>query len=282
MEQKSELTLVVGVRGTGKSSFLTYQGYKAKFERGDYLRTRSAALTAELNKTYKLSLTPPPDVPIYSSMKMRYLVGYYKYYEPYFINPYYLGVNDGSGKPALYVPPGSVVIIPELQRVINSRESSSFPNRLSQWFEESRHFDIEFWGDGQRGHLMDLNVRAITDRIIEMQGVENEYDILGRVIRTTWHCREFSCLRDYDDYVKKNIPSYKETTYEYNGNIFACYDSKERKRDYIPPRGQDFSYMKHLTAEEITKLPPKQAEIYSLDEPTWFRGKNEAEQTKKK
>lgn len=279
MENKAELTLVVGVRGTGKSSFLAYQGHKAKFERGEYLKARSREMTLDINRQFGLHLTPPNDVPLYSSMRLRYMVGYYEWYEPYFINPYYLGVNDGSGKPALYVAPGSVVLIPELQRVINSRQSATFPNRLSQWFEESRHFEIEFWGDGQRGHLMDKNVRAITDRIIEMQGVENEYDRMDRVVKTIWHCREFFNIRDYDDYINKNIASYKTTTYEYNGNIFACYDSKERKRDFLPPKNQDFAYPKQLTAEEISKLPPEKAKIYSLDEPGWFRGdKNEKEE----
>ena len=115
MESKPNLTLVVGVRGTGKSSFLAYQAHKAKFERGEYLKRRSTEKTIEINKKYGLHLTPPDKVPIYSPMRMRFLEGYYKYYEPYFINPYYIGVNDGSGKPALYVAPCSVVIIPELQ-----------------------------------------------------------------------------------------------------------------------------------------------------------------------
>ena len=276
METKPDLTLVVGKRGFGKSSFLTYQGHRAYSKRGKYLKSHSAALTAKLNKKFGLRLTPPPDVPIYSMMKMRFLAGYKKWYEPFFINPYYLGVNDGSKIPTQYVAPGSVVIIPELQRVINSRKSGSLPDRLSQWFEESRHFDIEFWGDGQRGHLMDLNVRAIADKIIEMQGIENEVDCLDRVIRTTWHCREFTHLQDYDEYIKNaNARCYTETTYTYNGNIFNCYDSKERKRDFIPPKGQDFSYARHLSAEEISKLPQKQAEIYNLSEPSWFRGGDE-------
>ena len=280
MESKPNLTLVVGVRGTGKSSFLVYQGHKAKFERGEYLKRRSTEKTIEINKKYGLHLTPPDKVPIYSPMRMRFLEGYYKYYEPYFINPYYIGVNDGSGKPALYVAPCSVVIIPELQRIINSRKSATFPDRLSQWFEESRHFDIEFWGDGQRGHLMDVNVRAITDKIIEMQGVENEKDGLGRVIKTTWHCREFYNVRDYDDYIKNNARCYKETAYEYNGNIFACYDSQERASDFIPPRGEDFAYMQHLTSSERQRLPAEQAAVYNIDEPEWFRGKYEKEEEK--
>lgn len=193
------------------------------------------------------------------------------------INPYYIGTNDNSGKPLIFTPPGSIFFVPELQRVLNSRKSSSFPDRLSQWFEESRQWDIEFWGDGQRGHLMDLNFRALADKIIEMQGVENKLDKVGEVERTTWHCREFPNIKAYDAYIDKNAVTYEEKTYVYNGNIFECYDSKQCKSDFIPPKGTDFKYLKHLSKQEILKLPSTEAALYSMDEPTWFRGKSDDE-----
>lgn len=267
------LNLVVGNKGTGKTSFLAFQGRRAYFDRGEYLKQRSSELVAKINKQYDYNLTPPDDVPIFTSpkLKMKFIVGWQKYFEPYLMNPYYIGTRDNSGKPIMFLPPGCVCLVPELQRVLNSRKSASFPDILSQWFEESRHWDIEFWGDGQRGHLMDLNFRALVDRIFEMQGVENELDKIGRVVKTTWHCREFPNLSAYDDYIMKHLNSYMETTYEFKGNIFKYYDSKEGKSDFIPPKGVDFKYLKHLSNEEIAKLPPSEAMYYSMDEPKWFR-----------
>lgn len=273
------LNLAVGNKGTGKTSFLVYQAWKAYFERGEILKRRSGEMVKQINKDLGYNLTPPADVPIFTSpkLKMKFIVGWYKYFEPYLINPYYIGTNDNSGKPIMFTPPGSIFFIPELQRVLNSRKSATFPDRLSQWFEESRQWDIEFWGDGQRGHLMDKNFREITDRIYDMQGVENEYDKIGRIAKTTWHCREFESIKAYDAYVNKDANSYEETTYEFVGNIFELYDSKQCKADFIPPKGVDFKYLKHLTQDEILKLSPEVAALYSMEEPKWFRGKADEE-----
>lgn len=267
------LNMVVGNKGMGKTSFLVYQAWQAYFINGSRLKRRSAELIAKINKDYDNELTAPLDVPIFTSpkLKLKFPIGWYEYYEPYMVNPYYIGTNDNSGNPIMFLPPASTVIIPELQRVLNSRKSASFPDRLSQWFEESRHWDITFWGDGQRGHLMDLNFRAITDRIYEMQGVEDEKDKLGRTIKTTWHCREFTKLKYYDEYVNGNGTNYEETMYSYKGNIFRFYDSKQCKEDYIPPKGTDFKYLKHLGSKEIIQLPQEEAALYQLSEPKWFR-----------
>lgn len=62
--------------------------------------------------------------------------------------------------------------------------------------------------------------------------------------------------------------------------IFACYDSQERASDFIPPRGEDFAYMQHLTSSERQRLPAEQAAVYNIDEPEWFRGKYEKEEEK--
>ena len=270
------LNLVVGNKGLGKTSFLVYQVRKAYFERGELIKRRSVELTTQINKDDGYNLTPPSDIPIFTSpkLKMKFLVGWYKYYEPYLINPYYIGTNDNSGKPLMFTPPGSIFLIPELQDVLNSRKSATFPDVLTTWFAESRHWDIEFWGDGQRGNLMDLNFREITDRIYEMHGVENELDIIGRVTKTTWHCHEFENLKAYDE------NRYIETEYEYLGNIFECYNSKQCRSDFIPPKGMDFKYLKHLSNIEISKLPPEEAALYSMNEPEWFR-KNKIDEKEK-
>jgi len=265
------LNLAVGNKGTGKTSFLVLQAWKAYFERGEQLKRQSCEKIAQINKDESRTLTAPNDVPIFTSpkLKMKFIIGWYKYFEPYLVNPYYIGTNDNSGKPIMFTPPGSLFFIPELQRVLNSRKSATFPDRVSQWFEESRHWDIEFWGDGQRGNLMDKNFREITDRIYEMQGVENELDEIGRVKKTTWRCREFENIKAYDAY------DYTETSYSFYGNIFEFFDSKQCKSDFIPPKGVDFKYLKHLSNKEIAKLPPTEAAFYSMDEPKWFRGKSD-------
>lgn len=267
----SGLNLIVGNKGMGKTSFLVLQGWKAYFERGEYLKRHSSELIAKINAEEARNLTPPPNVPLFTSpkLKMKFIIGWYEYYEPYLVNPYYIGTADSSGKPIMFTPPGSVFLVPELHEIIDSRKSASFPGRLTKWFAESRHWDIEFWGDGQRANLMDRNFREITDKIIEMQGVENELDIIGRVQKTTWHCREFNSLKDFDNY------QYKTTTYTFNGNIFEFYDSKQCKSDFIPPVGSDFKYLKHLSSKEISKLPKEEALIYSAEEPKWFRGSSE-------
>lgn len=261
------LNLVIGPRGFGKTSFLVFQGWNAYFVRGYDLKHHSAELVADINEKYGYNLTPPDDVPIFTSPKlpMRFIIGWYKYYEPYMINPYYIGTNNNGGKPIMYTPPGSVYLIPEFHEIVNSRKSGSFPDTLTQWFAESRQWDIEFWGDGQRAHLMDKNFREIVDRIYEMQGMKNDTDKLGRTIKSTWYCHEFPNMKAFDE------NRYVETQYEFRGNIFEFYDSKQCKTDFIPPKGADFKYLKHVSALELQSMPKSEAALYSMDAPDWFR-----------
>ena len=50
---------------------------------------------------------------------------------------------------------------------------------------------IDVYLDVQRANLIDLNIKEICKRFIEVQEMKHETDYAGRILRTTFICREF-------------------------------------------------------------------------------------------
>ena len=71
------------------------------------------------------------------------------------------------------------------------------------------------------GGFIDLRIRSLVDRVIEVVNQTHLYDGLGGIIKTVWHCKEFDCIQDYDEYFRNHdVKKYRETTYEYE-EIYA-------------------------------------------------------------
>lgn len=273
--EESGIILVLSEPGTGKTSLLMAMIKHLYFTRGKILLKKCRNVITELNKNLKTSFELPEEPPLYTSRDCpaRFQVGYEKWYEPYMLNPYYIGVNSYAD--AQFLLPWGVAAIPEFQKYTNSRRGQSLAERFYRVFEIYRHWHLLFLLDGHKGSFIDLRVRALTKHIIEIQKQVHEYDEMGRIIKTTWFCREFDSMRDYDDYILHNAATYRETKYENYGNIFECYDSFSSKDEFIPPEGKAFSMLKPLSQSETYKLPPETAKYYSFTEPAAFRGKEE-------
>lgn len=273
--EESGIIMVLSEPGTGKTSLLMAMIKHLYFTRGKLLLKKCRSMLTELNKNRKTPFELPEEPPFYTSRDCpaKFQVGFEKWYEPYMLNPYYIGINSYAD--AQFLLPYGVVAIPEFQKYTNSRRGQSLPERFYREFEIYRHWRLLFLLDGHKGSFIDLRVRALTKHVIEIQKQEHECDGMGRITKTTWFCREFDSMKNYDDYILHNAATYRETKYENYGNIFECYDSFSSKDEFIPPEGKTFSMLKPLSQSEISKLSPEIEKYYSFAEPAAFRGKEE-------
>ena len=277
------ITIISGAPGAGKSSLNAYFLDRTYKEEGRTLLKRSVAKIEEINKTRRNPLTPPSLPPIYSDFRVKIPAGYKKYYEPYYINGYYMGLANERLK-TQFLPPYAKVFLSEAQRYYNSRKSGNFPDFVSRFYEMHRHFGLDLYLDVQRVRLIDPNIRELCRHFIEVQFMEHTRDKLGRIVHTVWHCREFDNWLAFEDYLNTGAATYKETTYTYDGNIFDCYDSFGFFENYLPEdvAGKDISYLKHLTRTEARFIGADNAEFYKGGEPAGYRKAQESSNKKDK
>lgn len=268
--------LILAECGAGKTSLLNCILKKTYWEQGyELLQNSRNFITEKLNANRKVPFELPDEPPIYTDMtsfKVKFCTGYEQYYEPYGINPFYMGLGRGKDK-TQYVLPYGQIFIPEIQKYGDSRNGTTFPRALSRLFEIRRHFHLSFYMDGHRGNFIDLKIRAMCNCVIDLERQEHERDGMGRIIKTRWYCREFKNIDAYDAYYAGKDADYKETVYENTGNVFEDYDSFGCKNEFVPPDGVQFSTLKPKSAEEIKNLPPEIAQFYDPNEPKWFRKK---------
>ncbi len=265
------ITIIFAKPGIGKSALMTYFMKMLYESEGNEIWERSCEKIRELNRTRRTPLSLPDKPPIYSNYKARYLVGYEEYFEPYYVNGYYVGVSD-EGMDTLALPPGSVVFMDESKRYYDSRKSSTFPERVSRLFEIHRHNLYNFYLAIQRAKLIDLNIRELSARFIEVQELVHEKNWAGGIERTTFKCREFGDWRDVELYLESGTGNYQETQYVNEGDIFEDFDSYAYAEELSPKEGKDYDFLRFLSRSEIEKLPPEKQKYYKNSEPKEFRG----------
>lgn len=267
------ITIIFGEPGAGKTSLSAYFLKRLYRTEGDRLRDLCCERIAEDNVGRAVPLSLPLKPPIFSDYGMKILADYEEEYEPYFINGYYFGLSN-ENIPTQYVPPCSKVFLSEGQRYFDARKSATFPVWVSRAFEMHRHFGCDIWIDVQREQLIDLNIRTLCKRFIEVRKMEADETENGRITNTKWYCREFTDFVTVERYVEEGIGAFKETTYENRGNIFRCFDSKNRYADFLPKNGKDYVYLPHANGEAQKSVPDDLKMFYSFAEPKGFRGKS--------
>lgn len=262
-------TLILALPGTGKTSLLAAIMKDRYFKYGKRLLKNCIKMLQSFNqdRTDKFEMpTQPPFYADVNSFKVKFKVGYDKWFEPYIINPKFMGINDEKRQPQ-FVLPYSQIFIPEIASYADSRKSSCFPESLAQLFAKRRHFYLDIFMDGHYGNFIDQKVRNMCDKVIDLQRQEHEYDELGRIVRTKWYCREFDSMDEYDAYLTNPGNNFKETIYTNEGNIFSIFDSRGCLKEFIPPEGVQFSTLKPLTLDKIAKLPAEIARFYNYSKP---------------
>ncbi|MBD5585519.1 MAG: hypothetical protein HDQ88_10585 [Clostridia bacterium] len=268
---------IVGKPGIGKTALNTLFMLRELLH-AHLIESRTCRQITELNKFREEGdkLPFPKKTPLYANYKASIPTGYKKSFTPYWVNPYFLGlptpnINNSEEDRIQYALPGSCLHITEGRKYWDGRESSTMPDNVSQFFETHRHNYLTIIIDAQRGKALDLNVRENVNKFIEVQAMRNDEDAYGRVIASTWYCREFYSLQDYEAYLVGKSAYYREVTYHYEGNIFEFYESRNRQKDFVPPKGKQFSTLEFVEEEEMKKLPKKIVKIYDPSRPDWFR-----------
>lgn len=131
-----------------------------------------------------------------------------------------------------FIPPFSSIFLMEGQSFLDSRKSRFFRQSVSRAYEIHRHYDLNIYLDCQRSTLIDLNVRGISEKLIETyKKCKVIKDNQGRILKIIWYLREFSSSEEYDKYLESGsvLKNYIEYSIAYSGNIFSCYDTKQNR-----------------------------------------------------
>lgn len=224
-----------------------------------------------LNAQRKTALAVPDKPPFFADFNVKLHVGYKTYFEPYYINGFYFGLENEKMQ-TQFLPPYSQIFFGEAQRYYNSRKSSTFPDHVSRAYEMHRHYGYNIYLDVQRVMLIDANVRELCKRFIEVCGMQHTYDDMGRIIKTVFKCHEFNSWVDTNDYLTTGAETYKVTEYTNEGNIFECFDSFNFFENFLPPDGKNFNYLEYKTIAEMKDLPEGIAQFYNRAEPLAYRG----------
>lgn len=239
------ITIVCGNPGFGKT---TYLAYLAMNEMTINARNKLLSAINEINmlNTQGLNLTFPP---------FNHLV-----YGNFWCESHIFGFSprtimdfDGTdfGLPdnehfVKFIPPYSSIFLMEGQSFLDSRKSRYFRASVSRAYEIHRHYDLNIYLDCQRATLIDLNVRGISERLIECyKKCKLDFSSCGVLTQITWYLREFNSSEEYDKYLEsgRKLKNYIQYSECYKGNIGKCFSTKQnRSLFYENIENRDFSY----------------------------------------
>ncbi len=268
------ITIVFGAPGAGKSLYLAHTVMQTYYRRGDTMLELCKEQIIADNEKYGCNCTPPDQVPIFvgPGLDIKFEFDFEEFYEPYYLSPYRLGLDDGKFD-VQFFPPYSLLVLPEAQRYYDGRQSSTFSPRVSGEFEKHRHHKINIILDAQRPDLIDLNIRRLCKCFIEMRGIENTTNGVGRVTQTLIRYREFNSWQAVQDYLNGNGTDYVEKTCVHKGNIFNCYNSFACAKEFIPKNKKDYTYLPSLNQISETGIPKGLELYYEMSEPKGYRGR---------
>lgn len=257
----SSFTVVIGLPGAGKTSWINLQVQGLLRKSGRRRQKLSTAEIEIINRTRQTPLTPPDDFPAYTSFEAEYKIGG-EIHKPYYITPEYFGLPNDE-KPVIPVVPWSIIAFEETDDDYNSR-NRNIARHVAGLYNQRRHWHLDIYADLHRLMIMDAIIRETATRVVEVRKCVHEKGFAGKILRTTWYCREFNDIREALRYVNTDgrEGNYEETVYTYEGNIFKCFNTHGRSKEFVPKEGDDFIYLSHPNNTDITKLPPELAKFY--------------------
>lgn len=265
------ITCVCGLPGVGKSALLAFFAKSLYQTQGRSLLRNCVEAVELLNLKRKHKLTAPTKCPIFSDFEIKFLVDYETYYSTYFINGFYVGLENDD-VPIINTPPYSTYFLSEVQRYYDSRKSKTLPDWVSRWFETHRHNHYNIYMDLQRIGLLDLNIRDLGAEFLEVIKMEHSYNSFGFITGTKWYCNKFDSWEDFDVYLTSGKKTANVVTFENRGNIFNCYNSYAYADEFVPGVREDYTYLEHKSeVGSIGDLNAKLRQYYKFDMPDNYR-----------
>ena len=264
---------IVGKPRAGKTALNTLFMLLEERYNGETMRGHCNRIISDLNAITGTNRKLITKAPIYSNYESRLTTGYKQEFVPYVVDPYLLSMPTEQNVDKIqFILPYSCLHITEGRKYWDGRESSTMPDSVSQFFETHGHNYMTIIIDAQRGKALDLNIRENATLFIEVQYMRNYEDAYGRIISSKWYCKEFYSLQDYEGYLAgKQGVYWRNTTYNYNGNIFECFKSRNRSQDFIPPKHIEYSMLEWVGESELKKLPQSMQNLYMQRRPEWYR-----------
>lgn len=169
--------------------------------------------------------------------------------ESYLASGFKLGLPNRQYRDIMLVPPGSQIHLSEGQRYFNSRMSRFLADFISRYYEMHRHYNLNIFIDVQRAQLIDLNLREIAGRFIEVQSLKHKFAVNGQIKSSVWITREFDSSFELDRYFEsgKSANMGKVLKYKFNGCIFDFYNSENCFPAFFANTDKyiDFTYLQH-------------------------------------
>ena len=214
----------------GKTAYLTCNAamYLNRGPISQELYNSTCAYVKSLNaEGFKYSL--PEHAPVYTNYRVGVRSGWNEITESYYIDGFHMGFSN-KYLPVFNVYPGSKIFLSEAQRYYNSRKSKDLPDWVSRYFEEHGHFFLDIWLDVQRPGLIDVNIRDITERFVEIVRVRLQRceAAADKHLQTVFDTVVYNSYEEVE--AGKGTPDVEV----FDFNVFEFFESQCYYRSFLP------------------------------------------------
>lgn len=266
------ITIIFGKPGAGKTAYMAALAT-------EYLNGSTKCFEAQENciqtvtelQQQGFAFKLPNRAPVYTNFNLCVQCGYKEFIGSYYVDGFHLGFTNDYVE-IINVLPGSKIFLSEAQRYYNSRKSKDLPDWVSRFYEEHRHYDLDIFLDVQRPGLIDVNIRDIAGKFVEIEQLTQSIDKDGNVTGTTFYVKEFDDWKHVDSYITSDTKNYQKKAIPFNFNVFDNYQSKSYYRNFLP--ANDFDYIEHVALENVAQDVELAKVMYSQTAPDGFYAEN--------
>jgi len=219
------ITMIYGVPGAGKTSLMAY--YATQILQNDLENYISCKRELRgLNNTGFNYGLPPQKHVCYSDNTIRWG----KRRNSYYVDGFRIGLPNMFFD-TCFLPPYATIFLDEAQRYYDSRMSKFLREDVYHWYQLHRHNDYNVYLVCQRPANIDVNIRALAERVIVLDSCVTQLDDYGSISQITWRGRTFASADTAENYLLASDKSQfaslgQDFTQTCDYDIFACYNSK--------------------------------------------------------